>query len=126
MTPHQGSGAGQAVEDAYILAVLLSNPKTTLDTLPEALKAYEDIRRPFAADVQRRSALAGNIFDFNAPECLEVQDFGKNGFVGEDDYGKLWNVGHVCCDRWKWAWTTGSSGEEEKAIKMLEQRLANL
>ena len=126
MTPHQGSGAGQAVEDAYILALLLSHPKTTLKTLPDALKVYEEIRRPLATEVQKGSFAAGTVFDFLAPESLEVRDFGKNGNVGDEDFGKLWNLGHMLCDRWRWAWTTGSTGVEEQAISMLEARLANL
>lgn len=126
MAPHQGSGAGQAIEDAHILAVLLSHPKTTIHTLKEALKVYEDIRRPFAADIQKRSAFAGTMYDFIAPECLQLQDVGKSGVIEEEDFGKLWNIGHLCCDCWRWAWTTGIAGEEEKAIEMLESRLAKI
>lgn len=29
MLPHLGAGAGQAIEDAYILSILLSHPQTT-------------------------------------------------------------------------------------------------
>lgn len=88
MAPHQGSGAGQAVEDAYILAALLSNPLTTLKTLPTALKVYEEVRLPFAKDVLRRTAVNGRLYEFNEPEAIVVQDFGKNGPVGEDDDGE--------------------------------------
>ncbi|KAL0954169.1 hypothetical protein HGRIS_005302 [Hohenbuehelia grisea] len=48
MTPHQGSGAGQAMEDAFILATLLGHPRTTRGTISRALKVYDEIRRPFA------------------------------------------------------------------------------
>lgn len=61
MTPHQGSGAGQGIEDAYVLAALLAHPRTTRETLPVALKAYEAIRLPFAIDVQRRSSRSGRL-----------------------------------------------------------------
>jgi salicylate hydroxylase len=33
MLPHLGSGAGQGIEDAYLLAQLLSHPKTTRDNI---------------------------------------------------------------------------------------------
>lgn len=44
---HQGSGAGQVVEDALILAEVLAdvNTKTAAD-IPLAFKAYDVIRRP--------------------------------------------------------------------------------
>ncbi|KII86085.1 hypothetical protein PLICRDRAFT_309879 [Plicaturopsis crispa FD-325 SS-3] len=55
MTPNQGSGAGQAVEDAYILATVLCNSLTSVDTIPEALAVYDAVRRPFAQDIAERS-----------------------------------------------------------------------
>lgn len=33
MTPHLGAGAGQGIEDAYLLSQLLSHPQTTLDNI---------------------------------------------------------------------------------------------
>ena len=30
MCPHMGAGAGQGIEDAYLLAQLLSDPQTTV------------------------------------------------------------------------------------------------
>ena len=56
MTPHQGSGAGQAIEDAYILGSVLGSPSVKLRTLPTALKIYEEVRLPSVNDIQRRSA----------------------------------------------------------------------
>ena len=46
-TPHQGAGAGQAIEDAHVLAELLSDPRVTKpEHVKGAFKAYDEIRRP--------------------------------------------------------------------------------
>jgi salicylate hydroxylase len=82
MPPHQGSGAGQAIEvsrhrtatglapahylspsdqDAYILASILGDASVTHDSLPDALRAYEHVRRPFANHVLEASTHAGRL-----------------------------------------------------------------
>ena len=33
MTPHVGAGAGQGIEDVYLLSQLLSHPQTTTDNI---------------------------------------------------------------------------------------------
>ena len=45
MTPWQGSGAGQAIEDAMVLETLLGVVKDP-SGLPEVFKAYDQVRRP--------------------------------------------------------------------------------
>lgn len=52
MAPFQGSGAGQAVEDAYVLGSLLGHPAVTLKNLPTVLDIYQKIRLPHANEVQ--------------------------------------------------------------------------
>lgn len=75
MTPFHASGAGQAIEDAYILASLLaralssssSSPQSSisrtdaLSRVSKALQAYSNIRRPIAYDVQARSRYQGRV-----------------------------------------------------------------
>ena len=41
MEPHLGAGAGQGIEDAYLLAQLIAHPLTTLENL--------EVYAPFAA-----------------------------------------------------------------------------
>ncbi|KAG1734939.1 uncharacterized protein EDB91DRAFT_577444 [Suillus paluster] len=65
MTPHFAAGAGQAIEDAFVLGRLLAHPLTTLDNVPAALKAYQDVRLPSAQFVARESERVGRIMDFN-------------------------------------------------------------
>ena len=118
MSPAQGSGAGQAIEDAYILATLLAHPRTTIATLPTALKVYEEVRLPNANEVMRRSALSADIASYNDPRFADISD----GSSKEVDSGRLWDMGHAQMDNWKWAWTTSVDGDEARAIKMLEER----
>jgi salicylate hydroxylase len=51
MLPHLGQGANQAIEDGMALAVILSG--TDKMSVPEALLAYEKLRRERVADVQK-------------------------------------------------------------------------
>ena len=45
-----------------MLASLLSHHSVTLETLPEALRIYDNIRRPFSQNVQRGSDEAGSMY----------------------------------------------------------------
>ena len=61
MLPHLGQGANQAIEDGVALAVLLAGAGR--DGVPEALRAYEDLRRPRVAEVQRGARVNGARYD---------------------------------------------------------------
>ncbi|KAG1819184.1 uncharacterized protein BJ212DRAFT_1298430 [Suillus subaureus] len=74
MTPHFGAGAGQAIEDAFVLGRLLAHPLTTLDNVPAALKVYQDVRLLFAQSVARESARAGRLYDFDISSAANVQE----------------------------------------------------
>lgn len=44
-TPHQGAGAGQALEDALIMCELLAdNAVQSIRDIPKALEAYDAVR----------------------------------------------------------------------------------
>jgi salicylate hydroxylase len=46
-TPHQGAGAGQAIEDAHVLAELLGDSRVApVEDVVAAFRAYDEIRRP--------------------------------------------------------------------------------
>ena len=62
MLPHQGAGVGQAFEDGWVLANVLSHPAVTLATLPAALKIYDDVRRPYSQGIAAGSAQNGSNF----------------------------------------------------------------
>ncbi|KAH7905241.1 FAD/NAD(P)-binding domain-containing protein, partial [Hygrophoropsis aurantiaca] len=87
MTPFQGSGAGQSIEDAYILATVLGHKSTTLANVPYALNVYDKIRRPFSISVAQASKYNGQLFAFQ-------EDVGLN------------ELGDAVTKSWEWAWLT--------------------
>jgi salicylate hydroxylase len=71
MLPHLGSGAGQSIEDAFLLSkvLLLSIKSQTalprrqiLKRISAALNVYDTVRRPIANKVQSLSTLQGRIY----------------------------------------------------------------
>ncbi|KAG2124433.1 hypothetical protein DEU56DRAFT_595143 [Suillus clintonianus] len=74
MMPHLGAGAGQAIEDAFVLGRLLAHPLTTLDNVPAALKVYQDVRLPFAQLAARESERIGYMYDFCSPGYYDGTD----------------------------------------------------
>ena len=58
-TPHQGQGAGQAIEDAASLAVVFP-PGTKKDEISVRLELYEKIRKERAETIQEYSRIAGS------------------------------------------------------------------
>ncbi|KAF4625792.1 hypothetical protein G7Y89_g12371 [Cudoniella acicularis] len=62
-TPHQGAGAGQAIEDAYIISNLLGQVDS-VDDIEKAFKAYDTIRRPRSQKVVTTSRDASYIYEF--------------------------------------------------------------
>ena len=64
MTPHQGLGAGQGIEDAYILCLLLEHRATTASNLMDVLEIYDRIRLPQAQRVAAQSLNNGLAYGF--------------------------------------------------------------
>lgn len=67
MLPHQGAGAGQALEDAYVLSELLADPRCDRSSVEDVLAAFETVRRPRASRVQTTSFEAGELYEYAAP-----------------------------------------------------------
>jgi salicylate hydroxylase len=61
MLPHLGQGANQAIEDGMAFATILSRVDNA--RAPEALRAYEQLRRGRVADVQRGARQNGMRYD---------------------------------------------------------------
>ena len=58
MPPFAGSGASQAIEDAYTLAVLLSHRLVTRSNTVKALETFSSVRVPIAtmiSEISRRN-----------------------------------------------------------------------
>lgn len=62
-TPHQGAGAGQAIEDAFILSNLLGKLDSG-EEIEKAFHAYDAVRRPRSQKVVATSRDAAAIYEF--------------------------------------------------------------
>ncbi|MGE5159425.1 MAG: FAD-dependent monooxygenase [Gemmatimonas sp.] len=70
MLPFAAQGAGMAIEDAAVLAKLLSERPTETSQVAEALTRYERLRRPRVARVQRIAVRQGRIYHLTGPMAL--------------------------------------------------------
>lgn len=136
MLPHQGSGAGQAIEDAYILASLLADNNSNKDTLSAALSVYDQIRRPRGTDVQRFSRNARQVYDFLTPTFTDTDlahlyslsgvHLREQGETDDRAVRKLWETGAILAAEWEWAWTTDADGDRKYALGILAGKVRDV
>ncbi|KAF8558552.1 salicylate hydroxylase [Imleria badia] len=105
MMPFQGSGAGQSIEDAYLLATVLGHSSITLETIPRALAVYDKLRRPFSSDIALRAKMNGQMCAWQAGDI------------------PLSNLGDTMTKNWEWAWLSELDGVLHDAVKMLDSRI---
>ncbi|MCW0401454.1 salicylate 1-monooxygenase [Xanthomonas sacchari] len=103
MLPHQGAGAGQGLEDAYLLAQLLATPGLTRGDLPALLQVYERLRLPRACRVQRTSREAGELYELRDPQA------------GADDT----RLAQTLAQRFDWIWAHDLEAEVAQGRRML-------
>lgn len=90
-TPHQGAGAGQGIEDAYVMASLLGHSDTlTPDDVDRAFRAFDTVRRPRTQRVVSTSRAAGQLYDFELPGV--EHDVEKIALELGSRYDWIWNV----------------------------------
>ncbi|MCO8169431.1 salicylate 1-monooxygenase [Pseudomonas sp. 21LCFQ02] len=89
MLPHQGAGAGQGLEDAWLLARLLGDPQLLDAEVPLMLAAYDAVRRPRACQVQRTSRQAGELYELRDPAT--AADQARLGQTLAQRFDWLWN-----------------------------------
>jgi salicylate hydroxylase len=99
-TPHMGSGAGMAVEDAYILGNLLGSIDDKND-IEKAFTAYDALRRPRGTGLVKKSKEQGMLYD------LEL--------AGDDPERLRKELGQ----RLEWVWIFDITKDLEKARAML-------
>jgi salicylate hydroxylase len=106
-TPHQGAGAGQAIDDVHVLVELLADPSViTPQHVQAAFHAYDAIRRPRSQRVVTTSKENAEIL------CLSYEGIG-------DDPEKLKNTWQ---ERFQWLWDVDLHEQVENARQvMLEQ-----
>ncbi|KAK0450371.1 uncharacterized protein EV420DRAFT_1646605 [Desarmillaria tabescens] len=120
MDPHQGAGAGLAIEDAYVLAELLSHPRITKSAIHHALEVYDSMRRPFAEEIARRSlenskwlSLHYDNFDFSGSDDVDIER-------------KLREMGDRIVEKWMWAWSSTVHESLEQGKRELDKFIDNM
>ncbi|KAF1350235.1 hypothetical protein BDV97DRAFT_377304 [Delphinella strobiligena] len=101
-TPHLGAGAGQALEDAYILSNLLGGVEHA-QALPKALEAYDTVRRPRSQQVVKFSRDQGFSCAFDEKE-------------GGDDVA---NLEKRTNERYAWIWDEDLECQLDKAKALM-------
>lgn len=107
--PHQGAGAGQALEDAHILSNLLGACRSK-DDLLASFHGYEKVRMPRTKFVQTYGRLQGELLDLQRPDV--GSDLEKLRAVIDVPIREIWN-----CDL---------SAELEKALAVMKVELDKL
>ena len=142
MTPHLGSGAGQAIEvrvaqslffsvpfinilvlqDAYVLATLLTRPRTSQSTIPDVLRAYDSVRVPFSQFVVEGSRNTGLMYELN-----HGWDDGKDGpskskqeqdASPDNEMIRLRKLADATFEMLRWVWEDEKESQTEKAERL--------
>lgn len=73
-TPHQGAGAGQAIEDGYILSRALADwmSRGRKESLGQWMELYQQIRLPRAQKIVATSRQAGALYEFESPNLIDL------------------------------------------------------
>ncbi|KAL5530919.1 hypothetical protein ACEPAG_3795 [Sanghuangporus baumii] len=117
MTTHIGAGAGQAIEDSYILGKLLASPGVTKQNLLSVLQIYNAIRRPFGNHVVERSRMTGLLYEFNKlPEDI---DEGRARAGSDIELGKLTRELYK---KWEIQWSALPNVDWREAERMLREQ----
>lgn len=89
-TPHLGSGAGMAIEDAYILGNLIAEASSS-DQLENAFRAFDEVRRPRTQRLVTRSRRTGFVHSFLKLPLGVGDDAEKNRLDATDSYYWIWD-----------------------------------
>lgn len=122
MHPHQGAGAGQSIDDAYVLGSLLasainvSSGTTGLRSIvPKILETYDTIRRPSAQAVAAKSRSHAFLFTYRLPHKDKWRSVDRN------NDSEMLEVERRMNSDWEWTWDKdGAMGEAREAVQILQ------
>ena len=117
-----------------MLATLLGDRRTTRATARRALRAYDTVRRPFAARVRDCAREYGTLYTLNYPgltfdgPVALAAGAGQDGAGGggedegevDEDMEKLADIPSRVRMNWEWEWRTTVDVDVVKALRMLE------
>ncbi|KJA21956.1 hypothetical protein HYPSUDRAFT_67299 [Hypholoma sublateritium FD-334 SS-4] len=115
MPPHQGSGASTAIEDAYILASLLSSDSCTKDTVLKVSEIYNNIRCVEGNRALDMAIDMGKFLDLAFPGLENVREGDENV-----DRSILDAVGYEISRKWEWVWKDSAEVDKARALDLLK------
>ncbi|RAL08488.1 salicylate 1-hydroxylase-like protein [Aspergillus homomorphus CBS 101889] len=104
-TPHQGAGAGMAIEDVFILSRLLKEVHHR-EQLCHAFAAYDAVRRPRTQKLVRSSRDAGLLYECQKPGV-------------QDDIGK---IRQDLDERMRWIWDLDLDAHLAEALAFFRKK----
>lgn len=107
-----------------LLAQFLSRPSVTKQTLPIALKMYDEVRRPFVQRVVGLSRRASEFHHLNGPELADLTE--ESSMYGEGlSIERLEGIGKMIEETRAWRDRgPGVLAENEVSLKRLDEALA--
>jgi len=114
ITPYQGAGAGLAVEDAYILANLLSSRQCTKPTVSKVSEIYNTIRCEPVNDILERARFSGKLFSLTGPGFEDIAE-GDAGI----SLTRLTELTDEIGENWAWIWQDSVDDRRRIALEML-------
>ncbi|KAF9443216.1 salicylate hydroxylase [Macrolepiota fuliginosa MF-IS2] len=113
MTPHLGSGAGQAIEDAYILASVITLGVQDGVNIARMTDIYSTVRQPMGNYVLNSSRSQGLRYELNSPGLEDVKE---NEPIQMD---RLIGLAEEIIRAFKWSWNTSVQEDQKRAQALL-------
>ncbi|RPD54132.1 FAD/NAD(P)-binding domain-containing protein [Lentinus tigrinus ALCF2SS1-7] len=126
METHFGAGGGQAIEDAYLLGLMLSDSRVTLSRVSDVFQIYQDIRLPFAQNVVKNAAKVGRMYEFRYPGLYDGMPVSAGKSEEEEletTKARLNQLSGAVQELWKWQWMERAEDQWEEARRRLEEAL---
>ncbi|KAG7085754.1 hypothetical protein E1B28_003297 [Marasmius oreades] len=115
MTPHLGAGAGQAMEDAYILGVVISATCCKPEDILRIVQTYDAIRRPFCNYIVSTARKQVRYYELDAPEFQDMREQEGERLLSAQQMSTLAKTvsGH-------WSWASSSVDRDcQQAVAMI-------
>ncbi|GJE94240.1 FAD/NAD-binding domain-containing protein [Phanerochaete sordida] len=120
MSTHFGAGAGQAIDDSYILGRILTHPGVTTANLVDALKVYDAVRRPIADDITERSLRTGFLYELHPDYVPAGTDLDK---LRAGDPAELRRITDEARRMSRFHWAEMPEQDWERARALLERQI---
>jgi salicylate hydroxylase len=108
-TPHNGAGAGQAIEDALCMSRVMRLVYDVAD-ITRAFQAFDRIRRPRSQRQVRVARESGWLYDLQAPGCMDNWDKVKQALETKQ----------------KWIWEHDLEADVKEAERVFREETARL